>query len=787
MASRARELELVADPIGSILVIQRNPHARRKFCRSLRTAGYKIVELDAFAAADLGGHSPDLVIQDIGFPGTDCHEVAVTLRGYFGKTVPILAVSGFLCAVDEERAIESGFSHVLTKPLDPDHLVELVGSFLMPRLDGATQYSARDGQRLQSTLRATQLAVLAGVAEAIAETAPLHEMLSNVLEACLDMAGISQGALYLVEDGVLRLEHESGFTSSEVESLHARLGCGPFLTSIATGQTTVLVPSANVPPAITTLLTRNAGASSLLLVPVQTYGLMVLGTRSADISGDDAICFAQVLGAQMALAIGLARSFTNLATSEQRYRNLTENASDAIAIVSESGTIVEVNRRLSTMSGQSAESLVGQRFRDMMFRRDAAAAAGYDATIANGGGRMAPARIRKPDGMVVLVEFSLTPVVVGAEPLILAIGRDVTDRVHAQTQLIASERMASVGLIAAGLAHELNNPLATVIANLDLALDQQSDPMLRDARSAAERVRLIVRDLKTFSRIDDRRCSIDVQSLLESTLRLVAAELRARIVTTYGIGVPPIVANESRLAQMFVNLIDNAARAVSTRDDAGEIHIMTSIDERGDAVIQIHDNGIGIAPDALEQLFTPLFTTKSSGLGLLICRRIVTELDGALVITSAVGRGTIVKVTLPSASVVARKIEVGLPRDQPRRARVLVIDDDEMIRTAISRALSSAHDLTSFDNATAALEAIAAGTRYDIILCDLMMPGMTGMEFYERLRVLVPEQIERLVFLTGGTFTLHAQQFLDSVPNVCLEKPYSNQQLRSLVAERVQL
>ncbi|MEO8844011.1 MAG: ATP-binding protein [Kofleriaceae bacterium] len=472
-------------------------------------------------------------------------------------------------------------------------------------------------------------------------------------------------------------------------------------------------------------------------------------------------------------------------TSADELELVAENPSDAIAVVSAAGTIRDANHLLLAILGNPSESPVGKSFRDVMFARDAAATASYDA-IANGGGRMAPAKIRRPDGSSALVELSFTSIVIGAERFVLAIGRDVTEQVTARAQSIASERIASVGLIAAGLAHELNTPLATVISSLDLVLERQSEPALRDARIAAERARLIVKDLKMFSRLDDRRTAIDLRSLLESTLRLVSNELRARITTSYGVGVPAIVANESRLAHVFVNLIDNAASAVGSRETAGEVRIATSVDVRGDAVIEVHDNGVGIAPDALELLFEPLFTTKTSGLGLLICRRIVAELDGTLVITSAVGRGTIVRVTLPSASVAARMVSVGAPRaERSRRGRVLVIDDDEMIRMAIARALSSDHDLTALESASAALDTIAAGTRYDLILCDLMMPAMTGMEFYEQLRVLVPEQTERLVFLTGGAFTLHAQQFLESIPNACLEKPYSNTELRSLVNERV--
>jgi CheY-like chemotaxis protein len=207
-------------------------------------------------------------------------------------------------------------------------------------------------------------------------------------------------------------------------------------------------------------------------------------------------------------------------------------------------------------------------------------------------------------------------------------------------------------------------------------------------------------------------------------------------------------------------------------------------------VVEIRDTGPGIPPETLKNLFTPFFTTKpagvGTGLGLAICQRIVTGLGGEISVESHVGVGTTFKVFLP----VAR----GEREDEPvvrvaacaaRRGRVLLIDDDQMIGNAVHRTLSGEHDVEVLTSAKEALDLIVAGRRFDVILCDMMMPVVTGMDFYDRLLQTVREQAERVVFLTGGAFTVRAREFLDRVPNVCMEKPFTLQNLRALMNERV--
>ncbi|MDQ3031870.1 MAG: PAS domain S-box protein [Myxococcota bacterium] len=317
---------------------------------------------------------------------------------------------------------------------------------------------------------------------------------------------------------------------------------------------------------------------------------------------------------------------------------------------------------------------------------------------------------------------------------------------------------------------------------------------LEDARASADRIRHVVRDLKLFSRPDvERRGPVELRPIIESSLRMAWNEIRhrARLVKDYG-DVPPVDCSDARLGQVFLNLIVNAAHSIREGDaERNEIRIVTRTDEEGRAVTEISDTGSGIAPGAQHDIFEPFFTTKpigvGTGLGLSICRRIVHEFGGSITVASAVGRGTTFKVTLPAARAGVGALASVRPPSSPaaRRGRVLVVDDEPLIARAVKRVLSSDHDVTSARSGTEALELLRTGSDFDVIICDMMMPQMTGMEFYEHLVESMPSRALRIVFLTGGAFTRSAKEFLDRVPNHRMEKPFDTVHLRRLVNERI--
>jgi len=383
----------------------------------------------------------------------------------------------------------------------------------------------------------------------------------------------------------------------------------------------------------------------------------------------------------------------------------------------------------------------------------------------------------------------------------VSVNRDVTERKRIEAQLLLAERMASLGTLAAGVAHEVNNPLAYIVANLAFAVRELSERpsgdqdevliALKEANEGAVRVRETVSALKSFSRhdvaIDE---PIDVVKVLRSAIKLTQNEIhhRARMVTEFS-PVPPIRGSEQRLGQVFLNLLINAAQAIPEGSaDRNEIRAVTRLDGTGRVVVEIHDTGSGIALDVAERIFDPFFTTKpvgtGTGLGLSICHGIVASLGGEITVESLVGSGSTFRLLFPIANEETRVIAD--PCEGPRaagslaRGRVLVVDDEPLIGKSIARVLSPPHEVVTVTSAREALLCLEDPLRFDVVLCDLMMPEMSGMDFYSALMVRAPQAAGRMVFLTGGAFTQQARLFLERVSNPRLEKPFDPTVLRKL-------
>ncbi|HLH93874.1 MAG TPA: response regulator [Xanthobacteraceae bacterium] len=384
------------------------------------------------------------------------------------------------------------------------------------------------------------------------------------------------------------------------------------------------------------------------------------------------------------------------------------------------------------------------------------------------------------------------------------------ERKRMREQLLISERMASVGLLAAGVAHELNNPLAILVANLELAAEQlmrmtqsaaaggiapaEVAALINDAQEAAERMRLIIRDLGGLSRSNDeeKQGPVELRRVLDSAVRMTGNEVRhrAQLIRDYG-DVPLVRGSEAKLAQVFINLIVNAAHAIPEgRAASNEIRIVTHTDANGRAVVEVHDTGAGIPPAVLPRIFDALFTTKTggagTGLGLAICHRIITGYGGEISVQSQVGKGTMFRTSLPAALAQATEpAPVAIRSDATRRGRVLVVDDERMLGITIQRILEE-HEVTSVTTAREAIKLLHDDGPYDVVLCDLMMPEMTGMDLYRELSQQAPAQAKKFVFMTGGAFTGDASRFLADNANPTIEKPLKARYLRDLVRELLQ-
>jgi CheY-like chemotaxis protein/two-component sensor histidine kinase len=313
--------------------------------------------------------------------------------------------------------------------------------------------------------------------------------------------------------------------------------------------------------------------------------------------------------------------------------------------------------------------------------------------------------------------------------------------------------------------------------------------IVNDARDGAIRVSTIVRELRSLSRSDESsKGPITLEPVLASCIKMVGNELRhrARVVQDIAPDLPAVDGNASRIGQVFLNLLVNAAHAVPEgRADANSIRVRAFGEGKG-VVVEISDTGVGIPPQLMSRIFDPFFTTKpigqGTGLGLAISHEIVRSLGGSISVESTLGVGTTFRVVLPAAARSSSAADPGAaPRRMPSDIRVLLIDDEAAVGRAICALLAPEIEVTHVTRAVDALERLDAGDRYDVVLCDLMMPDMSGIELFVELRAKHPALARKVVFLTGGAFTEQASEFLSRTEHPPIEKPFTEAALRAAI------
>lgn len=374
--------------------------------------------------------------------------------------------------------------------------------------------------------------------------------------------------------------------------------------------------------------------------------------------------------------------------------------------------------------------------------------------------------------------------------------------VAAREQLVRTEKLAMAGQLAAGVSHEINNPLSYVTGNVQFAVEQlellarnpgdtealnEALDALREAREGAERIRVTVRDLQTFARADEPHLSpVDVHAALEFGLSMAMPHLRYRAqVERHLAAVPTVMAHEARLGQVFLQLLVNAAYAIPEGDAEHHRVTLTSRVEGAWVVVEVTDSGHGMAPEVLERVFEPFFTTRpvgtATGLGLSTALGLVRSMRGELTATSTPGGGSTFRVRLPTTYEVARPASPEAREGGDEARRVLVVDDEPQVAAVLRRVLGGRHEVVLVHSGREALELLARDDAFDRIFCDLMMGDVTGMDLYAELGRRQPELLPRLVFMTGGGFTERARSFLQTVPLPRLEKPFEPDTVRALV------
>ncbi len=474
-----------------------------------------------------------------------------------------------------------------------------------------------------------------------------------------------------------------------------------------------------------------------------------------------------------------------LVSAHREFRAVLSAMTDGVCVLRDE-RIYFTNDAFTAIVGLSEEELVGRPLLELVHEEDRAK---YTAA---GLARVARVRVSRAQSSPRFVEISSAGrVSFEGWPATILLARDTTDYQVSREELARAEKLSALGSLAAGVAHEINNPLAYVALNLELlrdsagALPAPEREALEEALEGVARIRGIASELHTFSGKDEpgEPVPVDVSRALTSALNIAQNEIRHRATLQRDMETGLFaLAREGQLVQVFVNILINAAQAIP-KSSAGEptIRVTSRLVADTEVEIAVTDTGVGIPAHALPQLFDPFSTSKlrgdGAGLGLAICKRIIDDLGGKIRIQSELGRGTTVTVTLPEASPPpsSTALREPLPRARklaPQALRILIIEDERAIARALQRMLTS-HHVTLCHDGEQALVLLEGRAYFDVILCDLMMPGLSGADVYQRLMRQLPELRSRFAFMTGGAVTPDTKAFLEGQELEVLWKPFT--------------
>jgi PAS domain S-box-containing protein len=504
---------------------------------------------------------------------------------------------------------------------------------------------------------------------------------------------------------------------------------------------------------------------------------------------------------ELSLAQGAAEREVLRVSEEQSrtFRELVEALPDG-AVLASAGSIRYANSKLAEMVGESGGDVVARGVCGLVLESEADALSAHLAAATDGRALPVELHLRRADGRRIPVEVTSTHLVVGGSPCTVSVVRDTSERTIVRDQLLLADRMASMGTLAATIAHDINNPVAVVQANLDYMSEhlegggQVNDDVLSalaDSREAVLSVGGIVRQLKAFSRVeDDAPVSLDVRGVIESSARMAQNQVHSRAQLVFEIDARlHVKAVPSRLGQVVLNLLVNAAQAIPQGAPEANSIVVRAFDEGEQVVIEVEDTGTGMDAAVRARVFEPFFTTKplgvGTGLGLPVCERIVQAMGGRIEIASTPGVGSTFRVVLPGFRAHAPLSEKRIAARTSTTSRVLAIDDEAALLNAISRVLGDSCELTTVGSATEALTLISSGARFEAILCDLTMPGMTGAAFHQELTRRAPDQASRVAVVSGGAVDPQVISYVERHQLPFLRKPFEAEELRALVTKMI--
>lgn len=517
--------------------------------------------------------------------------------------------------------------------------------------------------------------------------------------------------------------------------------------------------------------------------------------------------------------------------TEHRFRALIECSSDAIFITDfDSARFVEVNARASELFGYCSQELCGMTGRHLHSEEDAGDVDAISAELIQNGFVDRPAvRLQRKDGSLFWAELRSSTYRVHDRKLYVTFVRDISARMsreqeigeayralkEKEAQLIRSSRLAAIGQLAAGIGHEVSNPAASVLINLELLREDlagleasfhgaehdtwnsaealaaarcfsEARTSVSDSLEAIARIVAMVRGLRGFTRIDEDDVGyVDINEVVQVACGLVRHQIRHSATVNPDLRATHQFPGErGKLVQVVVNLLINASQAIE--EGGGRIIAVTSRSTDDGVVVQVEDDGPGVPRELAERIFEPFFTTKNvergTGLGLSLCADIIHQHRGTLRLRRSDNRGACFEIFMPLNT----GLKVAEPRPvrpaEARGRRILVVDDEVNLVRAYRRYLGRRHDVVVAYGGEEALAVLATDEDFDLILCDLMMPGVDGVGVYERLRREQPHLLDRIVFCSGGPTSRRCEQFLSEPGVVFVAKPVGHDALNQWIS-----
>jgi PAS domain S-box-containing protein len=510
---------------------------------------------------------------------------------------------------------------------------------------------------------------------------------------------------------------------------------------------------------------------------------------------------------------GISRNITErkraneaLSQSEEKYRTILHEMDEGYYEVDLAGSYTFFNDVISARLGYTTEELSGMNYRAYTPEGDIKSVYRvYNEVYRTGKPRRWYPMVNiGKDGTTIFVENSILPIRSSEGQItgFRGISRDVTERKRMEEERRQLEqkaqfasRLASVGEMASGIAHEINNPLTGVIGYAQLLLQEDlPDKIRKDLETindGAQRVSHVIQRLLAFARqTKPQRTYVNVNEIVATTLDLRGYHLQTsniKVITQLAKDLPLTVADAGQLQQVFLNLIVNAETEMKLARVSGKLLVKTQQINKT-IRISFKDDGPGIAEQNLDRIFDPFFTTRQvgqgTGLGLSVCYGIVSEHGGRIYAESKPGKGATFIVELP---IITEEKQLQLPEPAVAEskkmtgARILVVDDEPVVREFISKVLAEeGHQVETVDNAEDALEMVM-GKPYRIILLDIKMPGMSGIELYKRFQKIAPSLARKVIFVTGDVMGTRTMAFLSKAKSPYITKPFTASQLNILI------